>query len=123
MGSRDIGDVNPGRVDREPGWLCAKAARFGGVPGSYSGGVITTNHTTEIETTDRLDTPASFARFANVTSQCVRNWCRDGLIPLTLCCGRIIRFRREDALAALRARPKPRTGRPVTTGITQTANH
>ena len=48
-----------------------------------------------------LDSPATFARFVGVTPQCVRNWCNDGVIPLRIRAGRVIRFEREAALAAL----------------------
>jgi hypothetical protein len=43
-----------------------------------------TDHTNQSETTEQLDSPSTFARFSNITPQCVRNWCRDGLIPLTV---------------------------------------
>jgi hypothetical protein len=48
-----------------------------------------------------LESPATFARYVGVTSQCVRNWCNDGTIPLRIRAGRVIRFEREAALAAL----------------------
>ena len=48
-----------------------------------------------------LDNPASFAIFTGVSAQCVRNWCKAGRIPLTLKAGRIVRFERAAALAAL----------------------
>ena len=56
-----------------------------------------------------LDSPATFARFVGVTPQCVRNWCRAGIIPLKIKAGRIVRFERETALAALENRDE--TGR------------
>jgi len=49
----------------------------------------------------KLDCPQSFAKFANVTGQTVRNWIRRGIIPTTIHAGKIIRFERSAALAAL----------------------
>ena len=51
-----------------------------------------------------LDSPATFARFILVSTQCVRNWCHDGTIPLKVNAGRIMRFEREAALKALEAK-------------------
>jgi predicted site-specific integrase-resolvase len=48
-----------------------------------------------------LDSPATFARFVGVTPQCVRNWCKDGIIPLKIHAGRIMRFERQAAIEAL----------------------
>jgi phage terminase Nu1 subunit (DNA packaging protein) len=53
------------------------------------------------EPQDRLDSPATFARFAGVTPQCVRNWCHQGIIPTVIHAGRIIRFDRAAAIKAL----------------------
>ncbi len=55
----------------------------------------------QVNPAQTLDNPASFAKFTNVSAQCVRNWCRDGRIPLVLKAGRIVRFERAAALAAL----------------------
>jgi predicted site-specific integrase-resolvase len=55
----------------------------------------------KVELAQPLDSPATFARFAGVTPQCVRNWCHAGIIPLKINAGRIMRFERADALAAL----------------------
>jgi hypothetical protein len=56
---------------------------------------------TTVKPAQTLDSPATFARFVGVTPQCVRNWCNDGIIPLRIRAGRVIRFERESALAAL----------------------
>jgi hypothetical protein len=48
-----------------------------------------------------LDNPATFASFVGVSPQCVRNWCKAGIIPLTIKAGRIVRFERAAAIAAL----------------------
>jgi hypothetical protein len=51
-----------------------------------------------------LDSPASFARFADVTAQCVRNWTREPGFPLVIHAGRIIRFERQAALDYLKGK-------------------
>jgi len=48
-----------------------------------------------------LESPQSFALFTNVTPQTVRNWLRRGVIKPTISNGKIIRFERAAALAAL----------------------
>ena len=59
------------------------------------------NHTKQDSPAQPLDSPATFSKFVGVTPQCVRNWCRDEIIPLKVRVGRIIRFDRAEALAAL----------------------
>jgi len=49
----------------------------------------------------QLDCPISFAKFANVSGQTVRNWIRRGKIPCVIRAGKIVRFERAAALAAL----------------------
>ena len=51
-----------------------------------------------------LDNPASFATFAKVTPQCVRNWTRELGFPIVLKAGRIVRFERAAALQFLNGR-------------------
>lgn len=50
---------------------------------------------------NKLDCPISFAKYANVTGQTVRNWIRRGIIPTVIHAGKIVRFDRAAALAAL----------------------
>jgi hypothetical protein len=57
--------------------------------------------TKTVEPAQVLDSPATFARFADVSAQSVRNWCHEGIIPLKIHVGRIIRFEREAAILAL----------------------
>jgi hypothetical protein len=52
---------------------------------------------------DELDTPATFARVVKTTPQTVNTWHRKGIIPARVCIGRVIRFDRREALAALAA--------------------
>lgn len=59
--------------------------------------------TNTVKPAQPLDSPATFARFIGVSAQCVRNWCHDGIIPLKIHVGRIIRFERESAILALNA--------------------
>ena len=54
-----------------------------------------------------LETPQTFAKLVRVTPQTVRNWIRDDVIQCVICTGKIMRFRRSDALAALAGQPKP----------------
>jgi hypothetical protein len=49
-----------------------------------------------------LDSPSTFAEFVGVTPQSVRNWCKNGIIPLKVKVGRIIRFDRAEAMNALK---------------------
>lgn len=55
----------------------------------------------QVNPAQTLDSPATFALHTGVTPQCVRNWCNNGTIPLRIRAGRVIRFEREAALAAL----------------------
>jgi hypothetical protein len=55
----------------------------------------------QTEPAQRLDSPATFARFVGVTPQCVRNWCHEGKIPLVINAGRVMRFERQAAIDAL----------------------
>jgi len=60
------------------------------------------NATAPAHTLDtKLDSPVSFAGIVNVTPQTVRNWLRRGIIKPTISNGKIIRFDRAEAIAAL----------------------
>jgi predicted site-specific integrase-resolvase len=48
-----------------------------------------------------LDSPQTFAKAIRVTPQSVRNWIHAGIIPCVVNCGKIMRFDRRAALAAL----------------------
>jgi hypothetical protein len=50
-----------------------------------------------------LDTPASLAAALQTTPQTVNTWHRAGILPAKLKIGRVVRFDREEALAALAA--------------------
>lgn len=50
---------------------------------------------------EQLDTPAEFAGVINTTSATVLNLFHKGIIPAKIACGRLIRFDRAEALAAL----------------------
>ena len=50
-----------------------------------------------------LDTPRDLARVLKTTPQTVNTWHRRGIIPAKICIGRVIRFDRAEALAALAA--------------------
>ena len=65
-------------------------------------GVVMQTHTAPAPALEnQLDCPQSFAKFANVTGQTVRNWIRRGIIPTVINAGKIVRFERAAALAAL----------------------
>lgn len=51
-----------------------------------------------------LDTPATLAKLLNTTPQTILNWFHAGYIPARIAVGRLIRFDRQDALAALAER-------------------
>ena len=53
--------------------------------------------------TEQLDTPATLARVVKTTPQTVNSWHRRGILPAKICIGRVIRFDRREALAALAA--------------------
>jgi hypothetical protein len=57
-------------------------------------------------TAEQLDTPRSFARVINSTPQTVLNWHHAGILPAKIAVGRIIRFDRAEAIAALAAHGK-----------------
>jgi len=61
----------------------------------------------KVEPAQPLDSPPTFARFVGVTPQCVRNWCRDGIIPLKIKAGRVVRFERSAAIEALGGKAQP----------------
>jgi len=48
-----------------------------------------------------LECPVSFSKLTNVTPQTVRNWLKRGIIKPVIQCGKIVRFERAAALAAL----------------------
>lgn len=50
-----------------------------------------------------LDTPRDLARVLKTTPQTVNTWHRRGIITAKICIGRVIRFDRAEALAALAA--------------------
>lgn len=50
-----------------------------------------------------LLTPSQLAREIRTTPQTVNNWHRAGIIPARIAVGRIVRFDRREALAALAA--------------------
>lgn len=58
----------------------------------------------QVEPAQPLDNPSTFAKFARVTPQCVRNWTREDGFPLVLKSGRIVRFERAAALQFLNGR-------------------
>lgn len=57
---------------------------------------------------DELDTPASLARVLRTTPQTINSWHRQGILPAKFAVGRIVRFDRREALAALAARSNRR---------------
>lgn len=68
-------------------------------------GVVMKNDTA----TDNLDTPRDLARVIKATPQTVLNLFHGGIIPARIAVGRIIRFDREEALAALAAHSRKGT--------------
>jgi len=60
--------------------------------------------TNEVIQETPLETPAEIARIINTTSQTVLNYFHAGIIPAEIAIGRLIRFKREDVLAALKNR-------------------
>lgn len=65
------------------------------------GGVMT-----NAATKNRLETARDIARSLSTTPQTVHNWHRAGVIPARVAVGRIIRFDRDEVLAALELRTK-----------------
>ena len=57
--------------------------------------------TKTVEPAQVLDSPATFSRYIGVSAQSVRNWCHEGIIPLKIHAGRIMRFEREAAIQSL----------------------
>ena len=55
---------------------------------------------------EQLDTPATLAEAINTTSVTVLNLFHKGIIPAKIACGRLIRFDRAEALAALESHSK-----------------
>lgn len=55
----------------------------------------------QVEPAQPLESPQSFAKFVGVSAQAVRNWIKDGTIPVVVHTGRIVRFERAAALNAL----------------------
>lgn len=53
-----------------------------------------------------LLTPRQFAGIVHTTPATVLNWHRAGIVPARIAVGRIIRFDRTEALAALESRTK-----------------
>lgn len=53
--------------------------------------------------TEELDTPRTLARVVKTTPQTINTWHRKGILPAKICIGRVIRFDRREALAALAA--------------------
>jgi hypothetical protein len=50
-----------------------------------------------------LDTPATLARVLRTTPQTINTWHRTGILPAKVCIGRVVRFDRREAMAALAA--------------------
>ena len=52
---------------------------------------------------EELDTPATLAKACRTTPQTINAWHRAGILPARISIGRVIRFDRREALAALAA--------------------
>lgn len=63
---------------------------------------ITTSPAPALEN-EELDTPTTLARVVKTTPQTINNWHRQGILPAKIAIGRVIRFDRREALAALAA--------------------
>lgn len=70
-----------------------------------------TNATLTEKDADKLDSPKSLAAFINTTPQTVRNLFHAGIIPARIAVGKVIRFDREEAMAALAAHSNRRAAR------------
>ena len=64
---------------------------------------------------DKLETPREIAAVLRTTPQTVLNYHRAGIIPARISYGRMIRFDRQDVLAALAARS--RKGEPAESAV------
>ena len=62
-----------------------------------------------LETTEALETPRTLAAILRTTPQSVNAWHRRGILPARIAIGRVIRFDRNEALAALAAHSKRET--------------
>ena len=67
------------------------------------GGVMQTQPQPPEMAETQLDTPRDLARVLKTTPQTVNTWHRRGIITAKICIGRVIRFDRAEALAALAA--------------------
>jgi len=72
-------------------------------------GVQTLTTAPQAPQTDIIDTPQTFGKTYKFSPQCVRNYCHSGRIPTVICSGKIIRFYRHEALAALAGKGKGET--------------
>lgn len=63
-------------------------------------GVVMPNEPNDTDN-GNLDTPRDLARIIKTTPQTVLNLFHDGIIPARVAVGRVIRFDRAEALAAL----------------------
>ena len=54
-----------------------------------------------LETAEALETPRTLAAILRTTPQSVNAWHRKGILPARIAIGRVIRFDRNEALAAL----------------------
>jgi excisionase family DNA binding protein len=61
--------------------------------------------TNQLEVTD---TPQTLAQALKTTPQTINGWHRKGIIPSVFTCGRVVRFNRNQVVAALAAQSKTR---------------
>jgi excisionase family DNA binding protein len=64
---------------------------------------MTTQHTTNAETTPAIFTPDEAAVYIKVTTRTLRNLSARGILPVTRLSGKIVRYRRTDLDKALEA--------------------